>query len=44
MYQYGSIEFKCKDGNTLKVNGQRIKNYFENEVRNVAEVPLEEPN
>ncbi|XP_073033866.1 uncharacterized protein [Primulina eburnea] len=33
VYPYGAIELKCKNGETFKVNGQRVKHYFGREVQ-----------
>ncbi|XP_075499370.1 uncharacterized protein LOC142537761 [Primulina tabacum] len=35
MYPHGAIELKCKNGETFKVNGQRVKHYFGSEVRHM---------
>ncbi|XP_073041946.1 uncharacterized protein [Primulina eburnea] len=32
VYPHGAIELKCSDGRTFKVNGQRVKPYYGNEV------------
>ncbi|XP_073017914.1 uncharacterized protein [Primulina eburnea] len=39
---YGAIEFKCNDGRTFKVNGQRVKHYFGDEVRNLENISMAE--
>ncbi|XP_073033723.1 uncharacterized protein [Primulina eburnea] len=39
---YGAIELKCNDGRTFKVNGQRVKHYFGDEVRNMDNISLAE--
>ncbi|XP_073017763.1 uncharacterized protein [Primulina eburnea] len=39
---YGAIELKCNDGRTFKVNGQRVKHYFGDEVRNLDNISLAE--
>ncbi|XP_073064050.1 uncharacterized protein [Primulina eburnea] len=43
VYPHGAIELKCKNGETFKVNGQRVKHYFGNEVRHMDNIPLREP-
>ncbi|XP_073056881.1 uncharacterized protein [Primulina eburnea] len=43
VYPHGEIELKCKNGETFKVNGQRVKHYFGNEVRHMDNIPLGEP-
>ncbi|XP_073015554.1 uncharacterized protein [Primulina eburnea] len=43
VYPHGAIELKCKNGETFKVNGQRVKHYFGNEVRHMDNIPLGEP-
>ncbi|XP_075475667.1 uncharacterized protein LOC142509075 [Primulina tabacum] len=43
LYPHGAIEMKCNNGQTFKVNGQRVKNYFGSEVRNMDNIPLGEP-
>ncbi|XP_073153674.1 uncharacterized protein [Henckelia pumila] len=40
---YVAIELRCQDGQTFQVNGQRLKHYFGNEVRNMEKVALIEP-
>ncbi|XP_073300484.1 uncharacterized protein [Primulina huaijiensis] len=42
VHPYGAIELKCNDDRTFKVNGQRVKHYFGNEVRNMDNIPLAE--
>ncbi|XP_073041949.1 uncharacterized protein [Primulina eburnea] len=44
VYPHGATEFKCSDGRTFKVNGQRVKVYYGNEVRNIDNLSLGEPN
>ncbi|XP_073051279.1 uncharacterized protein [Primulina eburnea] len=44
VYPHGTIELKCSDGRTFKVNGQRVKPYYGTEVRNINSVKLSEPN
>ncbi|XP_073061863.1 uncharacterized protein [Primulina eburnea] len=43
VYPHGAIDLKCNNGKTFKVNGQRVKHYFGNEVRYMDNIPLEEP-
>ncbi|XP_075473297.1 uncharacterized protein LOC142504299 [Primulina tabacum] len=43
MYPHGAIELKCNNGQTFKVNGQRVKHYFGSEVRHMDNIPLGEP-
>ncbi|XP_073031262.1 uncharacterized protein [Primulina eburnea] len=43
VYPHGAIELKCKNGETFKVNGQRVKHHFGNEVRHMDNIPLGEP-
>ncbi|XP_073024374.1 uncharacterized protein [Primulina eburnea] len=43
VYPHGAIELKCKNGEKFKVNGQRVKHYFGNEVRHMDNIPLGEP-
>ncbi|XP_075515763.1 uncharacterized protein LOC142550573 [Primulina tabacum] len=43
VYPHGAIELKCTNGQTFKVNGQRVKHYFGNEVRTMDNIPLGEP-
>ncbi|XP_075481163.1 uncharacterized protein LOC142521874 [Primulina tabacum] len=43
VYPHGAIELKCNNGQTFKVNGQRVKHYFGNEVRHMDNIPLREP-
>ncbi|XP_075499193.1 uncharacterized protein LOC142537572 [Primulina tabacum] len=43
VYPHGAIELKCNNGQTFKVNGQRVKHYFGNEVRHMDNIPLGEP-
>ncbi|XP_073063936.1 uncharacterized protein [Primulina eburnea] len=43
MYPHGAIELKCKNGETFKVNGQRVKHYFGSEVRHMDNLFLGEP-
>ncbi|XP_073049597.1 uncharacterized protein [Primulina eburnea] len=43
VYPHGAIELKCKSGETFKVNGQRVKHYFGNEVRHMENIPLGQP-
>ncbi|XP_075486404.1 uncharacterized protein LOC142526014 [Primulina tabacum] len=43
VYPHGTIELKCNDGRTFKVNGQRIKPYYGTEVRNIDIIGLSEP-
>ncbi|XP_073051249.1 uncharacterized protein [Primulina eburnea] len=43
VYPHGAIELKCKNDETFKVNGQRVKHYFGNEVRHMDNIPLREP-
>ncbi|XP_073025059.1 uncharacterized protein [Primulina eburnea] len=43
VYPLGAIELKCKNGETFKVNDQRVKHYFENEVRHMDNIPPGEP-
>ncbi|XP_075521472.1 uncharacterized protein LOC142554688 [Primulina tabacum] len=38
---YGAMELKCNDGRTFKVNGQRVKHYFGDEVRNMDNISLD---
>ncbi|XP_073138660.1 uncharacterized protein [Henckelia pumila] len=40
VHSYGAIELSCQDGQTFQVNGQRLKHYFGNEVRNMEKVAL----
>ncbi|XP_073019320.1 uncharacterized protein [Primulina eburnea] len=40
VYSHGAIELKCSDGRTFKVNGQRVKPYYGNEVRHLDNFPL----
>ncbi|XP_075483661.1 uncharacterized protein LOC142523816 [Primulina tabacum] len=40
VYTHGAIELKCNNGQTFKVNGQRVKHYFGNEVRHMDNIPL----
>ncbi|XP_073035295.1 uncharacterized protein [Primulina eburnea] len=40
VYTHGAIELKCSDGRTFKVNGQRVKPYYGNEVRHLDNIPL----
>ncbi|XP_075475581.1 uncharacterized protein LOC142506460 [Primulina tabacum] len=42
MQPYGAIKLKCNDGRTFKVNGQRVKHYFGDEVRNLDNISLAE--
>ncbi|XP_073024248.1 uncharacterized protein [Primulina eburnea] len=37
---YRAIKLKCNDGRTFKVNGQRVKHYFGDEVRNMDNISL----
>ncbi|XP_073057382.1 uncharacterized protein [Primulina eburnea] len=43
VYPHRAIELKCKNGETFKVNCQRVKHYFGNEVRHMDNIPLGEP-
>ncbi|XP_073031309.1 uncharacterized protein [Primulina eburnea] len=43
VYPHGAIELKCNNGQTFKVNGQRVKHYFGSEVRHMDNIPLGEP-
>ncbi|XP_073120723.1 uncharacterized protein [Henckelia pumila] len=43
VHSYGAIELSCQDGQTFQINGQRLKHYFGNEVRNIEKVALIEP-
>ncbi|XP_073129372.1 uncharacterized protein [Henckelia pumila] len=43
VHSYGAIELSCHDGQTFQVNGQRLKHYFGNEVRNMEKVSLIDP-
>ncbi|XP_073025098.1 uncharacterized protein [Primulina eburnea] len=43
VYPHGAIELKCNNGQTFKVNGQRVMHYFGNEVRHMDNIPLGEP-
>ncbi|XP_073024319.1 uncharacterized protein [Primulina eburnea] len=40
VYPHGAIELKYSDGRTFKVNGQRVKPYYGNEVRHLDNIPL----
>ncbi|XP_073061900.1 uncharacterized protein [Primulina eburnea] len=40
VYPHGAIELKCSDGRTFKLNGQRVKPYYGNEVRHLDNIPL----
>ncbi|XP_073061910.1 uncharacterized protein [Primulina eburnea] len=40
VYSHGAIELKCNDGRTFKVNGQRVKPYYGNEVRHLDNILL----
>jgi hypothetical protein len=41
---HGAIEIKdLKTGNTQKVNGQQLKPFFELEIPEIEELPLEDP-
>ncbi|XP_073017186.1 uncharacterized protein [Primulina eburnea] len=40
VYPHGAIELKCSDGRTFKVNGQRFKPYYGNEVRHLDNILL----
>lgn len=44
VFLHGAIELKCSDGRTFKVNGQRVKHYYGTEVRNIDNIPLNDPN
>ncbi|XP_073019343.1 uncharacterized protein [Primulina eburnea] len=44
VYPHGAIELRCSDGRTFKVNGQRVKEYYGTEVRNIDNLSLGEPN
>ncbi|XP_073121426.1 uncharacterized protein [Henckelia pumila] len=44
VYPHGSIELRCTDGRVFKVNGQRVKNYFVNEVPPASSALLNDPN
>ena len=39
---FGAIELEGNDGRTFRVNGQRLKHYFGEEIRNIANIQLEE--
>ncbi|XP_073022667.1 uncharacterized protein [Primulina eburnea] len=43
VYRHGAIELKCNNGQTFKVNGQKVKYCFGNEVRHMDNIPLGEP-
>ncbi|XP_073120151.1 uncharacterized protein [Henckelia pumila] len=43
VYPHGAIELLCTDGRTFKVNGQRVKHYFGNEVRSAESTLLKDP-
>jgi hypothetical protein len=41
---HGAIEIKdLENGNTQKVNGQRLKPFLELEIPEIEELPLEDP-
>ncbi|XP_073061892.1 uncharacterized protein [Primulina eburnea] len=40
MYPHGTIELKCSDGRTFKVNRQRVKPYYGTEVMHLDNIPL----
>ncbi|XP_073051231.1 uncharacterized protein [Primulina eburnea] len=40
VYSHGAIELKCNDGRTFKVNRQRVKPYYGNEVRHLDNILL----
>ncbi|XP_073138987.1 uncharacterized protein [Henckelia pumila] len=44
VYPHGAIELRCIDGRTFKVNGQRVKHYFGNEVLPASSALLDDPN
>ncbi|XP_075483679.1 uncharacterized protein LOC142523834 [Primulina tabacum] len=43
VYPHGAIELNCNNGETFKVNGQRVKHYFRSQVRHIDNLPLGEP-
>ncbi|XP_073152892.1 uncharacterized protein [Henckelia pumila] len=43
-YPHGAIELRCTDGRVFKVNGQRVKHYFGNEVPPASSALLNDPN
>ncbi|XP_073137679.1 uncharacterized protein [Henckelia pumila] len=43
VYPHGAIELRCTDGRTFKVNGQRVKHYFGNEVQHASSTLLKDP-
>ncbi|XP_073121881.1 uncharacterized protein [Henckelia pumila] len=43
VFPHDAIELRCLDGRTFKVNGQRVKHYLGNEVRNVEGTLLNDP-
>ncbi|XP_073120612.1 uncharacterized protein [Henckelia pumila] len=44
VYPHGAIELRCTDGRVFKVNGQRVKHYFGNEVPPASSALLNDPN
>ncbi|KAJ8774906.1 hypothetical protein K2173_019910 [Erythroxylum novogranatense] len=40
---FGAIEVEGSDGRTFKVNGQRLKHYYGQELRNIASISLKDP-
>ncbi|XP_073121591.1 uncharacterized protein [Henckelia pumila] len=44
VYPHGAIEFRCTDGRTFKVNGQRVKHYFGNKVLPASSALPDDPN
>ncbi|XP_073294476.1 uncharacterized protein [Primulina huaijiensis] len=42
VYPHGAIELNFNNGQTFKVNGQRVKHYFGSEVRHMDNIPLVE--
>ncbi|XP_073151777.1 uncharacterized protein [Henckelia pumila] len=44
VYPHCAIKLRCTDGRTFKVNGQRVKHYFGNEVLPASSALLDDPN
>ena len=43
VFLFGAVELLGQDGCTFRVDGQRLKHYYEGEARKVEDIPLEEP-